>query len=243
MKLKLYVVALLVLMQNSMAQTEPLDVYICAGQSNMAGAGQKEELPADLQAAQTNVFIFDGTKWSVFEPGPKRVGPEVLFAYTLQRALNKPIGIIKHAKGGTNLAKDWNPELSTNLYAALKDKVAAAGKSRKINIKGMIWMQGENDSKFEEMAKVYSQNLVNLIQTARKDFNSPEMPFVAGRVNPPPAYKFANLVRTAQEKCTVERYSYINCDDLTTQEGGLHYDTAGLVEMGKRFAQSIQNLK
>ena len=234
------IIAMLALAMNVAAQAaEPLDVYICAGQSNMAGAGKKTELPAELQAAQTNVFVFDGKTWRVFEPGPKGIGPEVSFAYTLQRALNKPIGIIKHAKGGTNLAKDWNPAISTNLYAALKDKVAAAGQSRKINIKGMIWMQGENDSKYEEMAKVYAQNLTDFIQTARKDFNSPEMPFVAGRVNPPPAYTFANLVRTAQATCAVEGYSYIDCDGLTKQEGNLHYDTAGLVEMGKRFAQKM----
>ena len=241
--MKMKIVAMLALAMNVAAQAaEPLDVYICAGQSNMVGAGQKEELPAELQAAQTNVFVFDGAKWIVMEPS-KRVGPEVSFAYTLQRALNKPIGIIKHAKGGTNLAKDWNPADPKSLYSQLKQKVDAAGKAREIRIAGMIWMQGENDSRFEEMAKVYSQNLANLIQTARKDFNSPETPFAAGRVNPPPAYKFADLVRTAQEKCTVERYSCINCDELTMQEGNLHYDTAGLVEMGKRFAQSIQNLK
>lgn len=236
--MKMKIIATLALVINVAAQAaEPLDVYICAGQSNMAGAGKKTELPAELQAAQTNIFVFDGKTWRVFEPGPKGVGPEVSFAYTLQRALNKPIGIIKHAKGGTNLAKDWNPELSTNLYAALKDKVAAAGQSRKINIKGMIWMQGENDSKYEEMAKAYAQNLTDFIQTARKDFNSPGMPFVAGRVNPP--YAFSNLVRTAQTTCTVDGYSYIDCDDLTKEDGNLHYDTAGLVEMGKRFAQKI----
>jgi len=239
--MKMKIVAMLALAMNVAAQAaEPLDVYICAGQSNMAGAGQKEELPAELQAAQTNVFIFDGAKWTVMEPS-KRVGPEVSFAYTLQRALNKPIGIIKYAKGGTNLAKDWSPENPASLYAKLKTTVAAAGQARKISIKGMIWMQGENDSRYEEMAKAYAQNLTNFIQTARKDFNSPEMPFVAGRVNPP--YAFSNLVRTAQSTCTVEGYSYIDCDDLSKQEGGLHYDTAGLVEMGKRFALSIQNLQ
>jgi autotransporter-associated beta strand protein len=221
---------------------EPLDVYVCAGQSNMAGAGKKAELPAELQAAQTNVFVFNGTSWDVMEPTTTGVGPEISFAYEMQKVLNKPIGIVLHAVGGTSLATNWNPEISANLYAILKDKVTAAGQSRKISVKGMIWMQGENDSRYETMASAYSHNLTNLMLAARADYDSPVMPFVAGRVDPP--YTYAYLVRAAQETCTVPLYAYINCDDLTrTDAGGLHYDTAGLVEMGKRFSQSILNLQ
>jgi hypothetical protein len=111
-----------------------------------------------------------------------------------------------------------------------------------MNVKGMIWMQGENDSRYLDMATAYSHNLTNLILAARTDFNSPPMPFVAGRVDPP--YTYAYLVRAAQETCAASPYAWINCDDLTrTDVGGLHYDTAGLVEMGKRFALSIQDLQ
>jgi hypothetical protein len=241
MKAGLVLSVALVLLQNSVAQAaEPLDVYICAGQSNMAGAGLKTELPDDLQSPLSDVFVFDGGAWSVFEAGPKRVGPEVTFACEMQKALKKPVGIIKHAKGGTNLAKDWNPEDPESLYAQLKQKVDAAGKAREIRIAGMIWMQGENDSRYAEMAAVYPQNLANLIQTARKDFNSPDMPFVAGRVNPPPGkFSCVSQVRAAQETCAVPGYSYINCDDLPKNPDNLHYNTAGQIELGKRFAQKM----
>jgi hypothetical protein len=239
MKLKSHVVALLALVMNSAVQAaEPLDVYICAGQSNMAGTRtEKPLLPPELQAVQSDVLVFDGTAWSPLSPRDKGFGPEISFAYEMQKALKKPIGIIKQAKGGTNLAKNWNPEDPQSLYARLKQKTDAARKSRDIRIAGMIWMQGENDSRHEEMAKAYAQNLTNFIQTARRDFNSPGMPFIAGRVNPP--YGFSNLVRTAQESCTVKGYSYINCDDLPKHDDHLHYTTAGQVELGKRFAQSM----
>lgn len=223
---------------------EPLNVYVCAGQSNMAGGGTKAGLPAELQAVQTNVFVFNGADWDAMEPTATGVGPEISFAYEMQKVLNKPIGIIMHAVGGTSLATNWNPEIAANLYAELTDKVNAARQSKKMNVKGMIWMQGENDSRYLDMATAYSHNLTNLILAARTDFNSPSMPFVAGRVNPPVSiYKYVDLVRAAQETCTVPLYAYINCDDLTKDSGGLHYDTAGLVEMGKRFALSIQDLQ
>jgi len=223
---------------------EPLDVYVCAGQSNMAGGGTKAGLPAELQAVQTNVFVFNGIGWDAMEPTATGVGPEISFAYEMQKVLNKPIGIIMHAVGGTSLATNWNPEISSNLYAELTDKVTVARQSKKITVKGMIWMQGENDSRYLDMATAYSRNLTNLILAARTDFNSPSMPFVAGRVNPPVSiYKYVDLVRAAQETCAVPLYTYINCDDLTKSSGDLHYDTAGLVEMGKRFSQSILNLQ
>jgi len=224
---------------------EPLDVYICAGQSNMSGGGEKAGLPPELQAPQTNVFVFNGTGWAVMEPTKTGVGPEFSFAYDLQKTLNKPIGIVLHAAGGKSLATHWNPVLTTtNMYAELTNKVAAARQTREIHVKGMIWMQGEADCTSESNAAAYSQNLTNLIQAARTDFDSPVMPFVAGRVNPRPArYAYTNLVRAAQETCTAAPYAYVNCDDLTKVADKIHYDTAGQVELGKRFAQSILNLK
>lgn len=221
----------------------PLDVYICAGQSNMAGAAVPEELPPELQGPYKEILMFSGNEWVPLQPG-KRVGPEISFAVEMQKKLNRPVGIIKLALGGKNLAKDWNPALPQSLYAQLKQMVDAAGKARDIRIAGMIWMQGENDSRYPDMATAYSQNLTNLILTARTDFNSPSMLFVAGRVNPPVnKYTSSSVVRAAQETCAVPLYAFIDCDDLTKNADNLHYDAAGLVEMGRRFSQSVLNLQ
>lgn len=218
-------------------RSEPLDAYVCAGQSNMAGAGEKALLPAELQAAQSNVFVFNGNGWDVMEPTATGVGPEISFAYAMQQALRKPIGIILHAVGGTSLAVDWNPELPPNLYTTLAEKVAAARQSREINVKGMLWMQGEADCRDEAKASAYAQNLTNLVLAARADFGADAMPFVAGRVNPP--YAFTNLVRAAQVSCALPGYAYIDCDDLPKNPDNLHYNTDGQVLLGQRFAQAV----
>jgi len=226
-----------------------LDVYVCAGQSNMAGTTNsafKSLLPVELQAAQTNVFEFDGTNWVVLIAPDTEFGPEISFAYEMQKTLKKPIGIVKYAKGGTGLALTWNPLPPPGAieYQKLINKVNAARKARSINIKGMIWMQGEKDSGQTTYAVAYAQNLSNLIQTVRADFNAPAMPFVAGRVNPqPPPYPYSAPVRAAQENCTSTPYAWVNCDDLPKISDNVHYNTDGLVELGKRFAQSMQNLQ
>jgi hypothetical protein len=215
----------------------PLDVYVCAGQSNMAGAGEKAGLPAELQAPQPDVFVFNGSGWTVMEPTATGVGPEISFAYEMQKALNKPIGIILHAKGGTNLATNWNPLIAANLYAELAGKVNAARQTREIRVKGMIWMQGENDSRYADMAAAYGTNLTNLILAARADFKAPSLPFAAGRVNC--LYPYTGTVRAAQESCAVPGYAWIDCDDLPKNADDLHYSTAGQVLLGRRFAQAI----
>jgi autotransporter-associated beta strand protein len=223
-----------------------LDVYVFAGQSNMVGTRTyKTDLPPELQAAQTNVFVFNGTDWVVLEPTDTGIGPEISCAYELQKALGKPIGIIKYSVGGTSLSADWNPVLATNnnLYATLTNKVMEARQLRTINVKGMLWMQGESDSRRTAPASAYAQNLTNLIQAARADFNSPAMPFVAGRVNPPAGFELSYMVRAAQESCTSTPYAWVNCDDLPKNSDNLHYSTAGQIELGKRFAQSILNLR
>jgi hypothetical protein len=173
------------------------------------------------------------------QPG-RRIGPEIAFAVELQRKINKPIGIIKHARGGKNLAEDWSPDLPRSLYVQIKQMVEAAGKAREIRVVGMIWMQGENDSKFEAMADAYAENLENLIRTARRDFSTLDLVFLAGRVNPPARrFPFVDRVRAAQESCPLPGYAYVNCDDLSKKEDNLHYDTEGLIELGRRFAHAM----
>ncbi len=222
-------------------QDKPLDVYICAGQSNMAGArSEKALLPAELQAVQENVFVFDGNDWRKMEPAEQGFGPEISFAYEMQKQLNKPIGIIKHSKGGTSLAVDWNQKDPKSLYAGLKAKVDAAKKSQPMNIKGMIWMQGERDSRDSTMAGAYKNNLEQLIRTARGDFGNSKMPFIAGRVNP--LYPFVDEVRSAQEKCDMPDYGFINCDDLKKYTDNLHYMTPDIVKMGQRFAAMLKQM-
>jgi hypothetical protein len=225
-----------------------LPVYVFAGQSNMAGAGGNvNELPAILQKVQPDVFVFDGTNWLPLKPSDwGGAGPEISFAYNMQQTLNQPIGVVLHAVGGTSLATNWNPEIQGNLYAELVGKVQSARQSRGINIRGMLWMQGERDSKDQTMASAYAHNLGVLIYSTRRDFNfnSPGLPFVAGRVNPPTdKYPYVNTVRTAQETCAKTSYAWINCDDLTKIPDGVHYNTAGQVELGKRFSTAILNLQ
>lgn len=244
------------------AGAAPMKVFILAGQSNMVGlGGSVSQLTADQSQTRDNVLIYYNNVvstsplgWQPMSPatppptGTEQTGscfgPEVSFGPAMAQYLGETIGIIKLSEGGTNLANDWSPGNKTGLYALLKKEVAAAQADRSITIAGMIWMQGERDSKFSDMAAAYQMNLTTFITTARTDFGAPDMPFVAGRINPPVSdYPYVATVRSAQEAITLPDYSWINTDDLQKIDGtpltGVHYNTQGQLILGQRFADAL----
>ncbi len=223
-------------------ESKPLKVFVFAGQSNMVGMrGAADELPEAMRSPNPKALFWTGEGWEPIAPGvseKKGFGPEIAFAHAWTERTGETIGIIKHSVGGTSLATQWLPEAKNSLYGKLAAKVEAAKQSRPIEIVGMLWMQGERDSRDPEMAKAYAKNLRHLIETARKDFDAPEMVFVAGRVNPPEGkYVARDTVRAAQKDLDLDGYRWIDCDDLSLGPDNLHYDTAGLVQMGERFAK------
>jgi len=220
---------------------DELPVFVLAGQSNMAGKGTAKELPPDLRKEHRDVLLFTGGKWVPLKPG-KRVGPEVSFGVEAAKMLKRPVGIIKLAVGGTALHGRWNPARrgADALYPRLVKTVKKAGKARRIRVLAMVWMQGERDARTAAAAAAYRKNLEKLVMSARRDFGNPRMAFVCGRVNPP--YPHAAEVRKAQESVSLPAYAWVDCDDLSKLPDGLHYDTAGLVKLGRRFAEAAVRL-
>ncbi|PCJ55441.1 MAG: hypothetical protein COA79_20775 [Planctomycetota bacterium] len=234
--------------KTTFAKDGVLNVVICAGQSNMDGArNKKEALPKQLQAVQKHNLIFNGKKWVPLAPGamgPKGFGPEISLAYYLSKKIKKPIGIIKYSSGGTNLDKQWSVSDRHSLFHKMINHVKAAKKKRKINIIGMVWMQGESDAQYEDMSKRYSDNLKKLITETRKELKVPKMIFLSGRINPEKKrFTYVDIVRKAQETIKVRRYSFIDCDTLKKGSDKLHYNEEGTVEMGKRFAYKLLKVK
>ena len=234
---------------------EPLDVFLFAGQSNMAGSGQAADLAEAMRKPSDQVLVPDDplkpTAWVPYTP-QGRMGPEVVFCHEAARALGRPVGFVKFAIGGTNLGEQWNPD-GGPLYGKFRDRVRAAQSLGNVEITAMLWMQGEKDSRIEWMAEKYVENLAKLVETARKDFRSPEMIFVCGRVNPhfpvgkvpeaaPERYPYTFTVRKAQEELDLPRCAWVDCDDLAKHGDVLHYNSAGQIELGKRFAAKVMEV-
>ena len=235
------------------ADEEPLQVFILAGQSNMVGVGAKEllSLPKEMQAAQESVLFAE--YWADdFKPLlPKNnIGPEVSFGYEMSKALKKKIALAKLAVGGTSIEVDWNPseynkEKSIgSLYKRLTEYVSSLkSKHKNIKIVGLLWMQGEADSRYHaKSVDQYKLKLEKLIDNFRKEFDSPDMFFICGRINTPADWPYRKNVRDAQESIKKKGYAWIDCDDLELGPDKLHFTLKGQVEIGKKYAEKMLTL-
>ncbi|MEO0649667.1 MAG: sialate O-acetylesterase [Planctomycetota bacterium] len=232
--------------QEPEAAPRPAHLFVLAGQSNMVGAdADLSELDPTQHPRSAAIRFFIDGEWRELEAGlgqGRGFGPEVGFGVLMERFLGEPIGLIKVARGGTGLANEWAPgaELRTRLYAEVDQALAALGEGPP-PIAGVLWMQGERDSRNPEHAKQYARHLEGWITALRAEFESKRLPFVAGRVNPVAEHGFPHVaqVREAIESCRARPYAYVDCDDLTKVDDELHYDAGGTLRLGERFAAHL----
>lgn len=250
----------------------PLKVFILAGQSNMVGQGQSREVPAELlkndkvlafvngegreftpefdSKLRKQKWHYDLTKanWMPYDVKTGHIGPDVGFIQEYAKSgKEESFGIIKFAVNATSLDAHWLNKGHHKfglLSQMLVETVQAAQKQKPVEIIGMLWMQGESDACGDEAGGKYAENLKTLIEKIRTECKAPEMVFICGRVNPPPAkYPGAEKVREAQMNCSLPDTYWVDCDDLPKRKDDLHYTTEGQLELGKRFARKLLEAK
>lgn len=224
--------------------------FLLMGQSNMVGSGRTDSLAAADTTLPAHVIYYRNTDainpWDI-----TRFGPELTLAQDLSTAMpDTPLRFIKHAIGGTSLL-DWAPEWDSTRAAitgnqhvgpmyehamAIVDTLQAESE-----VVAIFWMQGERDARIPEAGVDYYANLEHLIASLRRDLGNPDIPFIMGRVNAPAErYPALEDVRNAQFRAAEELHHVIlvDTDDLSKWPDNLHYDTHGVLEMGKRFAEA-----
>ena len=169
-------------------------------------------------------------------------GPELSFGRTLaDRLPGRTIVLIKFTEGGTSLEKDWNPERKDRLYPAFLaftreslEALRQAGHTP--TIRGMIWHQGESDAKLA--TEDYQARLTAFIIRVRKDLDVPNLPFGIGEVYD---NSERDSIRAAQKAVTVAvPHTYlVTVEGLKTFDQGVHFDAAGQITLGERFATGM----
>ncbi len=240
---------------------DPVQVVLLAGQSNMAGNVPIAMLPPEFKQPPANVsMIFHGKPERI--AGGSTFGPEVGFAATVAAARpSDEFLLVKRAMGGTSLA-GWAPKWDKSrlaskydsaagpLYSKLQEEYAAAVKGRNARLTAVLWMQGESDTRYPALGPNYFENFKTLIAAFRRDLNAPALPFFFGRVNMPAdaleddkktiKFPYIGQVRAAQERAAREipGVYLIETDDLGKQADRIHYDAAGQIALGRRFAEA-----
>lgn len=234
---------------------------------NLGGIGR-----SDLEPAHPDVKIYRGAynsgngSWPQLAAGfgitwnGSRFGPELAFGHAIQSSKGGKIAIVKYAHGATGLAagagkkgdrqKDWDPTYSgSNQYdyflaTVANAKAAAQAAGDTLDIVGMLWMQGESDSRNATHANAYETNLTSFIASVRSDLELPELEFYIGTIADSGVWTHREVIWAAQEAVAARdpKAFVVNGKDLplladdADGDGNIHYTAAGQVTLGERFA-------
>lgn len=190
-----------------------------------------------------------------------RFGPDVSFGRDMDASTSsRRIAIIKVTRGSTSLEGDWDPSDDINgpkghMYEGFEEAIPEAllalqafgGGGHSFEIRGMIWHQGEADSAspISATTEQYQANLTEFIETVREDLGYENLPFLIGDLERHPT--LSNRDRTAVRNAQIavvgamDFVEFVDSIGIPVQNDENHFTTAGVVELGRRFALTMQS--
>lgn len=222
----------------------------------------------DVLLRYTNPGNSDGsnayqTNWISLTPGysvepnytgalpSSRFGPDVSYGREMaDNTASRRVAIIKVTRGSTSLENDWDPSSAVNgpqghMYAGFENAVPQAiqalqAMGHSVEVRGMIWHQGEADS--SASSSQYQANLTEFIQTVRQDLGYSTLPFLIGELESFAGTRDRTAVRNAQiaVASAMDFVEFVPSTGLPVQSDENHFTTAGVVELGQRFATTMQ---
>lgn len=201
-----------------------------------------------------------------------RFGPELSFARQLQaESPGAAVAIIKYARGGTALdalsqrnAGKWDPHagggvgvnqydhcLATIRRAFAPSDIDGDGEADRLIPAGIVWMQGETDGEELGPAIRYAENLRELMTLFRAALHIDDAPVVIGRITDSGqdedglVWDFGNVVRAQQFAYSASdaRAALVTSTDDYAYSDKWHYDSAGFIDLGERFADAMTQLQ
>ena len=186
----------------------PIDVYICAGQSNEHGLYANVANLSQTNAHYANspdaraLFAYQaafvgasnyntGTMGQLCPDGAGHsgnytgFGPELSDGSDLAARFGKPLAIIKFASSGADL--DYCFQKSANyLYPLMIAKITNSLQQLSSlgytpTLKGFFWLQGESDAL--DNPTTYTNEIANFVRDIRTDLQVPNLEFVLTQIN------------------------------------------------------------
>ena len=226
-------------------------LYLLMGQSNMAGRGQ---LDKESGTTDPRVLMFARElNWKPasdplhFDKPFAGVGPGLAFGKQMAAANPRMrIGLIPCAVGGTSI-QAWAPGAEdqathTHPYDDMLKRVREAQKMGVL--KGVLWHQGEAD---RAASATYGQSLASLIARLRREFDAPNLPFVAGELG---TFNSENLADTEKFNAglqaltnTLKGCACVSSRGLKDRGDHLHFNAESARILGQRYAEAMLALQ
>lgn len=219
-----------------------LDLFLALGQSNMAGRGY---LTPAFSGELPGVYLLDPNGHLVAASNPMNkyasvrkelrlqgVSPSYSFSRQMHERTGNGVGIMQNCRGGSSI-NQWVKGSEAGLYEE------AIRRAREIavygEIKGVIWHQGESDSKDPD----YLIKLGGIVSDLRKDLGLPELFFIAGEIATWRNPAFNKRLRSI--KTTIPHSDWVSSKGLLPliDESDPHFDAESSVVLGERYAKSM----
>jgi len=223
-----------------------LHIFLLMGQSNMAGRGAVD---AESQPDNPRILVFNrGGKWALaadplhWDKPAAGAGIGLSFAKAMADAApDATIGLVPCAVGGTPLSR-WQKE--GDLYKAAMVRAKAAAETG--TLKGVLWHQGEADSK-EELAATYGKRFEQMVKDLRAELGTNDLPVVAGELGEFFVAKSGANAQAVNDAlhavaASLPRVACVDAKGLMHKGDTTHFDTAALREFGRRYAKAMQAL-
>lgn len=220
--------------------------FLLIGQSNAGGRGFPEEVPA---LDNERLYVQRNGKWRpMYTPvNPDRRTSGIClaesFAYLCARHYNIDVGIIPCADGGSNLDQ-WQPGEALYDHAVFQAKLA----QRTSEIAGVLWHQGESDSREGRWA-LYEEKCLRVFEAMRKELGlGDNVPFLMGGLGDfladwsgeqiPQLYPRVNaaIERMAEKNSYI---GFVPATGLTGNPDNMHFNARSLREFGERYYEKF----
>ncbi|GAB4852253.1 hypothetical protein Ancab_016445 [Ancistrocladus abbreviatus] len=232
------------------------NIFILAGQSNMAGRG------GVVNNTRTGVNTWDGVVPMECRPDPAilrlnaelqwveaeepldqdidvnktcGIGPGMAFANRMLQMVPGVgvVGLVPCAIGGTNISQwargGW-------LYRQMVERARAAAQDGG-TIQAVLWCQGESDTVSKEDADKYKGRLEKFFGDLRDDLESPMLPIIQVAIASGEG-PYTETVRQAQLGIDLLNIRIVDAKGLPLGPDNLHLTTSAQVQLGKMLAQA-----
>jgi hypothetical protein len=230
-----------------------LQLFLLAGQSNMAGRGTVE--PED-RVPHPRVWVLDQQeRWVAavdplhFDKPIAGVGPGRSFGIALADAEpGANIGLVPVAVGGSPISA-WEPgavhsQTGSKPYDAAIQRIRAATAAGEF--KALLWHQGENDSGAAATPD-YEARLTALIGRLRAEVKNPTLPVLIGQLGrfaDAPWSESRTKIDAVHRKLARELRNvvFVSSDGLVHKGDRVHFDSASARELGRRYAEAYRTI-
>lgn len=233
------------------APVPPLDLFLLAGQSNMAGRGVVD---AEDRVPPARVWMLDrSARWAPaveplhFDKPIAGVGPGRAFGIALAEfdpAVR--VGLVPVAVGGSPIAA-WAPgAVHDQTGAKPYDDAVARIRAAKPQgtFRAILWHQGESDAN-EAAAPHYESRLRSVIARLRSETGDPELPVLIGQLGRFAAAPWTtphHQVDTAHRHlaASLRNVAFVSSEGLIDKGDALHFDSVSARLLGRRYAEAYR---